>query len=279
MIKEFQQFALFGKTTFVKAIIEPPFRMVAEMNNEACFYYVLTGCAQVISNTQTMSAASEEGLVMKCGNYLNEYLKTSEGDYCEAIAVHLHRDVLKMIYDKEFPDFLLNVKKIRPISMEKLPASQLLGNYIESLQFYFENPSLVSEELLKIKLKELILLLAKTDSAEAIQSLIAGLFSASEVSFKAVIEANLYNNLSLEELAVLNNLSLSSFKRAFLKHYDDSPARYIKKRKLSKAAKMLKSTSLRISDIAYDCGFVDLAHFSKSFQKSYGSSPSDFRLD
>jgi len=33
MIKEFQQFALFGKTAFVKAIIEPPFRMAAERSD------------------------------------------------------------------------------------------------------------------------------------------------------------------------------------------------------------------------------------------------------
>ncbi|MEM9820399.1 MAG: AraC family transcriptional regulator [Bacteroidota bacterium] len=279
MVKEYQQFDLFGKSTFVKAVIEAPFRIVASMENEACFFYVLTGCAAVISNTQKMIAETNEGLVMKCGNYLNEYLKSSEGDYCEAIAIHLHRDVLKTIYDKEFPDFLLNVKRIHPIGIEKTQASKLLNNYIESLQFYFKNPALVSEELLKIKLKELILLLAKTDNAQAIQSLIAGLFSESEVSFKEIIEANLYNNLSLEELAALSNSSLSSFKRTFIKHYGDPPARYIKKRKLSKAAKMLKSTSLRISHIAYDCGFIDLAHFSKSFQKKYGCSPSDYRLD
>ena len=245
------------------------------------FYYVLAGCTKVIGANENVMTHTNEGVVMKCGNYINEYLQSSDMDldYCEAIAVHLHKDVLKMIYDKEFPDFLLNVKKIQPITMEKVHSTELLTNYIENLKFYFKNPALVSEELLKIKLKELILLLAKTDNAEMIHSLIAGLFSKAEVNFKEVIEANLYNNLGLEELAVLSNLSLSSFKREFVKHYGDAPARYIKKRKLSKAAKLLKSTALRISDVAYDCGFADLAHFSKSFQKSYGLSPSDYRLN
>ena len=83
--------------------------------------------------------------------------------------------------------------------------------------------------------------------------------------------------MSIEELATLANLSLSSFKRSFQKHYATSPAKYIRQRKLEKAAKLLKSTSLRISQIGYDCGFVDLAHFSKTFQKAYGVSPSDYR--
>lgn len=280
MIKDYKQFALFGKMTFIKAAIEPPFRVTAHMANEACFYYVISGNATVTTSTQRISTNTSEGLVMQCGNYLNDYLSTAEGmEYCEAIAIHLNPEVLKMIYDKEFPDFLKQVNKVKSIGYQKLKSSQVLKNYIESLLFYFDNPDLVSEELLKLKLKELILLLAKTDKAEQVRYLLTSLFSKEEINFKEIIEANLYNNLSLEELATLSNLSLSTFKREFVKHYELSPAKYIRQRKLAQAAKLLQSTTLRISDVAFDCGFGDLAHFSKIFQKTYGLSPSDFRLN
>lgn len=279
MIKDVRQFDLYGKQTFVKAVVKPPFRFIAEMQNEACFYYVIRGCADVITPTKRIKMDAMEGLVMQCGNYFNEFLESNNIEYCEAIAIHLHEDVLKMLYDKEFPDFLLNVKKITPVNYNKIKASELIKNYISSLQFYFENPELVSEEILKLKVKELLILLAKTDNAEMIHSLIAGMFTKTEIDFKEVIEANLYNNFSLEELATLSHLSLSSFKREFVKHYNTSPAKYIKKRKLQRAAKLLKATRLRISDIAFDCGFTDLAHFSKSFQKVYEQTPSEFRAN
>jgi len=278
MIKDIQQFDLFGKMTFVKAVVAPPFRLMVNMQNEACFYYIIAGCADVITPTQKITMNTSEGLVMQCGNYLNDILQSTDFEYCEAIAVHFHEDVLKMLYDKEFPDFLLNVKKITPVNYDKVKASKLLQNYISSLQFYFENPELVSEEILKIKVKELLILLAKTDNAAMIQSLLGGLFTKSEIDFKEVIEANLYNNFTIEALALLTNLSLSSFKREFVKHYDSSPAKYIKQRKLQRAAKLLRSTTLRVSDIAFDCGFTDLAHFSKSFQKAYQNSPTGYRL-
>lgn len=279
MIKEHLQLQLFNKGVFEKAILKPPFRLTAEMPDEACFYYVVQGCADTITNTERVHLKSNEGMVMKCGTYLNEYLETEGVEYCEAIAVHFYPEVLKMIYDKEFPDFLLNANEIEPLRYEKFNANKTFKNYIDSLQFYFENPQLVSEELLKLKLKEIILLLAKTDQAQAIKRLIGNLFTKQEVDFKETIEANLFTNFSLDELAALTNLSLSSFKREFSKHYDISPARYIKQRKLEKAAKMLKTTSLRISDVAYDCGFSDLAHFSKSFQKQYNVPPSEYRLN
>ena len=100
-----------------------------------------------------------------------------------------------------------------------------------------------------------------------------------EVEFKEIIESNLYNGLSISEWAQLTNLSISSFKREFRKHYNSSPARYIKERKLKQAARLLTATNLRISEIAFDLGFSDLAHFSRSFQKEYQISPSDYRMN
>lgn len=279
MIKVYQQIDLFEKKVFEKAVVEAPFRFTAEMHNEACFYYLVEGYADIYTPTQKLTTQSNEGLVLHCGNYLNDFLASREGTSCEAIAVHLYPDVLKKIYDKDFPDFLTQMGKIQPIRYESYKASALMKTYIDSLQFYFEHPELVSDELLKLKIKELMLLLAKTDNLETVQTLMCGLFTPEEINFKEVIEANIFNNLNLEELALLTHLSLSSFKREFEKHYHTSPARYIKQRRLEQAAKLLRGTELRISDIAFDCGFNDLAHFSKSFQKQYRLSPTDYRMN
>jgi len=147
------------------------------------------------------------------------------------------------------------------------------------MMFYFENPQLVDEELIKIKVKELILLLVKTEKAESVMQLISGLFSPREYSFREIIESNLYTNVSLEELAQLTNLSLSSFKRVFNKTFGDSPAHYLKTKKIERAVKLLEVSAKRISDIAYDCGFGSLAHFTKSFTDLYKQSPTKYRMD
>lgn len=280
MITKHQQFDLFGKKTFEKAEAKPPFRSIYQMPNEACFFYIVQGCSTILAPSASTMISTNEGVVMQCGNYLAEMFTEEKQltEYCIVIAIHLYPETLKMIYDKEFPDFLMQMEKVKPLIMEKHKASALLKNYIDSLEFYFDNPSLVSDELLKLKVKELLLLLAKTDNGKVVRTLINRLFTPMEVDFKEVIEGNLYNNLSLEELAALASFSLSSFKREFTKHYSTSPAKYIRQRKLEKAAKLLKNTDLRISQICYDCGFVDLAHFSKTFQKAYHLSPSDYRL-
>ena len=279
MIKEHQRLKLYDKPVFEKAIIVPPLRMEAPMANEACFYYIVSGKATVITASGPVHLKEENGIVLKCGNYLNDYLCAKEIEQCEAIAVHFYPDVLQLLYEKEFPAFLQEASKIQPVRFDHVHASQLLANYIQSLQFYFENPKLVSDELLQLKLKELILLLAKTDNLQTIRNLILDLFSDHHINFKDVIESNLYTNLTIQELANLCHLSLSSFKRAFRRHYNTTPAKYIKHRRLMRASQLLRNSNNSISQVAFECGFSDLAHFSKSFHHHFGSAPSQYRLN
>lgn len=277
MIKDFRQLPLFGKPTFERAVLEPPFRVVGHFPDEACFLYVIRGNTRLYTRTEVVNYKSGEAVVMQCGTYLNEYLRENEDGRAEAIAIHLYPEILQWVYEKELPGFLEEVESVEPIPYRKFTASKLMRTYIEGLQFYFENPELVSDELLKLKLKELVLLLARTDQAEAIKKLLRGLFNRAEVDLREVVEANIFNPLNVSELAAIAGMSLSTFKREFARCYQQTPARYVRKRRLQHAAQLLKSTELRISDVAFDCGFQDLAHFSKAFSKEYGMAPSRYR--
>jgi AraC family transcriptional regulator, exoenzyme S synthesis regulatory protein ExsA len=280
MVLDHKRIDLFDKMIFEKAVIVPPFRPPNNMPNEACFLYVLNGEQESISPTEKIRIKSKDAVLMKCGLYFTEWIASTEYKQCEAIAVHLYPEVLKKIYEKEIPDFIRDYKKVQnSTTMYKVSGDILIDNYIQSMMFYFENPNLVDDELIKIKLKELILLLVKTEKATSVMAVISGLFSPKEYSFREIIAANIFTNLSLEQLAEFTNLSVSSFKREFAKIYNDSPAHYIKTKKLERAIELLSNADHRISDIAYECGFSDIAHFSKSFQEKYSISPSAYRLN
>ena len=163
-------------------------------------------------------------------------------------------------------------------STEIINNDYLIQKYIEGLLFYFENPALINEDILVLKLKEIILLLSQTRSAAAIQLILSQLFSPASYTFRQVVDANIYSNITVEELARQNNLSLSSFKREFSKLYNDSPANYIKNKRLEKAAGLLLTSGERITSIAFECGFNDLASFTKSFRDKYNVTPTDYRL-
>jgi AraC-like DNA-binding protein len=184
------------------------------------------------------------------------------------------------VYDRELPLLLKAPQKtISNKSAEIINNDYLIHKYIEGLLFYFNNPALVNDDVLILKLKEIILLLSQTRNAAAIQAILSQLFSPGTYAFKQIIEAHLFSQLSVEELAGLTHLSLSSFKREFAKLYNDTPANYIKTKKLEKAAELLAASNQRITDIALECGFSDLASFTKSFHDKYNTTPTTYRLN
>ncbi len=278
MVVEHKTYDLYGKVLFEKAIIVPPFRRPTIMSNDACFLHIIEGENNTYTATDKVQICTKESVLIKCGNYMTEMIDKGTNRY-EAVAVHFYPEVLKRVYEKDIPKFLRHPDPYKGKEVvARIPDNILLQKYIESILFYFENPSIISEEILVLKLKELILLLINTENAPKVLQILSSLFSPTSYSFKEVIEAHVFDDLSQEELAQLTNLSLSSFKREFKKHYNESPAAYLRNRKLEHAADLLQVSDRRISDIAYDCGFNNQAHFSTCFTEKYGKSPSDFRL-
>jgi len=279
MVVEHKTYDLYGKVLFEKAIIVPPFRRPTIMSNDACFLHIIEGENNTFTATGKVHIRTKESVLIKCGNYMSQMIGTGTSRY-EAVAVHFYPEVLKKVYEKDIPEFLRHPNTYRGKEVvARVPDNILLQKYIESILFYFENPSIVSEDILVLKLKELILLLINTENAPKVLQILSSLFSPTSYTFKEVIEAHIFDDLSQDELAQLTNLSLSSFKREFKKYYNQSPAAYLRNRKLEHAADLLNVSDNRISDIAFNCGFNNQAHFSKCFTEKYGMPPSEFRLN
>ena len=279
MILEHKKFDLYNRMAFEKATMIPPFTMKALMQNEACFFYILNGATKGMGEVESLITRKNEGVLFKCGNFISQVIDEGEGEQVEAIAIHFYPEVLKKIYESGLPHFLKKPKNALPSStMAVVKNDAIIHKYIESLIFYFENPELADEELLILKLKELLLLLSKTSHSSKVHDILSHLFSPQSFELKEIIEANLYSDLSLDQLAELSNMSLSSFKRSFSKVYNCSPANYIKNKKLEKAANLLETTDLPVSTVGFDCGFNNLAHFSKCFKQKFNLSPSKYRM-
>ncbi len=279
MVIDHKKHELYGKTLVQKVVIQPPFQFTFPITDNACFLYMLEGDTQYVVDGESTNVPCKHSIFLNCINSSKELCNLNTGVTNEIVIVNFHPDVLKKIYDREMPLLLQPPKNIiSNKSTEIINNDYLIQKYIEGLLFYFENPALINEDILVLKLKEIILLLSQTRSAAAIQLILSQLFSPASYTFRQVVDANIYSNITVEELARQNNLSLSSFKREFSKLYNDSPANYIKNKRLEKAAGLLLTSGERITSIAFECGFNDLASFTKSFRDKYNVTPTDYRL-
>jgi AraC-like DNA-binding protein len=278
MINDYKKHDLYGKTLIQKIELTPPFKFDFPVTEQACFLYVKGGEVDYQIDGKQISIPTNYSLLLNCINSGKQIHNSNSKSNCEIVIVTFYPEILKKIYDRELPSLLQTPgNRISNKSSEKINNDFLIQKYIEGLLFYFENPSLINEDILILKVKEIILLLSQTQNSESIQLILSQLFSPTTYTFKQIIEANLFSQLTIEELAEQNNLSVSSFKREFAKIYHDTPANYIKAKKLEKAAGLLQLSDQRITEIAFDCGFNDLANFTKSFTSKYSISPTNYR--
>lgn len=245
--------------------------------DEACFMVLTKGFFRLRTPDKILEFREGEGLLAKCGNYLIER-PLSTGPPSEAVlevvAAYFHPSIVKGFFPGD-----LSFSNFKPdFDASKLPMNDLLKTFMDSIHFLLENPSVCTEDLVGLKIKELLLLLAKSENAPSIHQFIASLFKPYEYDFREIIQKNTLSNLSLSELAMLCNMSLATFKRRFTEIFGESPAHYLAIEKLKKAADLLSVPETQISNIVYDCGFETVPHFNKAFKKHFGMSPTAFRM-
>lgn len=263
-----------GMPLFQKARFKAPMDMQGSFAEFACFFYVVEGSMMSFDARGAHVLQEKEAMVKNCSNYVQRYIGTEDQTECEAIAVYLYPDLLRTIYRDEVPSFL---KQKHPQAPKKFVANALVEQFMNNLALYFEDPEWVDEELGILKLKELMMILLASENHQNIRKLLSEIFSPTEVAFVQTVEKNLFNPLKIEQLAFICHMSLSTFKREFKKAFGQTPAKYIKQRRLEKAEKMLLSTEKAISEIAYDTGFQDPTTFTASFHTAYGKSPTTYR--
>jgi AraC family transcriptional regulator len=91
------------------------------------------------------------------------------------------------------------------------------------------------------------------------------------------IESNLQATIRINDLATVVKLSSSHFCRAFRQNFDDSPHRYVMRRRVEQAQEMMLTTDASLGQIAADCGLADQAHLNRLFRRFIGESPGAWR--
>ena len=92
-----------------------------------------------------------------------------------------------------------------------------------------------------------------------------------------LMEANIEEPLSLDEIAESVGISRRQLERLFNRYLHCAPSRYYLELRLSRARLLLLQTSIPVIDVAISCGFSTAPHFSKCYSDLYGKPPSNER--
>ena len=92
-----------------------------------------------------------------------------------------------------------------------------------------------------------------------------------------LMESNIEEPMSLDELARHVEISRRQMERIFQKHLNCVPTRYYLELRLRRARELLLRSPKSIVDVAFSCGFVSAPHFSKCYRDFFGKPPREER--
>lgn len=94
---------------------------------------------------------------------------------------------------------------------------------------------------------------------------------------KQFIGENQAESLSLDQMAKMLNVSTFYFCKMFKKATGLTFTDYLARTRIERAKNLLLNPNVRVSEVAYDCGFISLTHFNRVFKRVVGQSPTEYR--
>ena len=94
---------------------------------------------------------------------------------------------------------------------------------------------------------------------------------------KDIIESNIAQPPSLNELSKLIGLNSNKLKRNFKELFGLPVFKYLQEERLRKAYELLSDNEMSVQETAWYVGYESLSSFSNAFQRKYGRRPNDLR--
>lgn len=156
-------------------------------------------------------------------------------------------------------------------SVIRIENTEKLNQLFNSLSLYFDKDHTPADEEMHNRLNEAVNMLLDTNP-----ELSACLFDFAKpwkVDILEFLRRNYMYDISMEDIAHFTGRSLANFKRDFRKISELSPQKWLIDKRLEMAHDKIRFHHRKVSEVATEVGFRNVAHFSKAFKDKYGYAP------
>ena len=91
-----------------------------------------------------------------------------------------------------------------------------------------------------------------------------------------ILHDNIHEQLSLNYLSNILDMHPVTISKQFHKYFSCTLGEYVRKLRIEKALNLIKTSQYTLTEIAYECGFSDQSHFTRTFKALTGLLPTQF---
>lgn len=241
--------------------------------------FLIEGKKELFHNNQSQIISDSEFVLAKSGNCLMTETLSENKKY--ASLLFFFDDAFIIDFQKKYFDIikLKNVKSENIIPFSVIKYDKFIRDFVSAVCLMLQSEPPVSASFLKLKLEEILLYLVQKYDGSIVNFFTKSNKIKQNTKLQNIVENNIFSKLSLEELAFLCHMSLSTFKREFIKIYQLSPSRWFQDKRLEKSAQLLTQEKERPSDIYLTVGYESLSSFTQSFKQKFGKTPKKYQLE
>ncbi len=244
--------------------------------------YVMRGKKYIYNGDVRLEVGAGDMLYLGSGNHYMENIPDSGKPY-EEMVFYYTPDELSNILNNLSMIYRLNITNDHSCpncynkSYVVYPAWSTLRNFVTTVNQYIKDDLFANDKAAEnIKMTELIyLIFSQADCC--LKGKMLGNIDLVKEGFEQIITRNIFNDISIENLARQTNRSLTAFKKEFRKHFYEPPHKWFIKQRLMHSRLLLISTNKSVSEIGVECNFPNTSHFIKLFKKEYGMTPAAYR--
>ena len=235
--------------------------------SEHFFIYLVKGSFSGFDGNRYLNLKTGEScLAIK--NHLARYNKQKiDGEY-QKIVVIFDEIFLKKFYEKHKPNI---GKSISDQAFIPIMQSEKIQNFVQSLIPTYKGIVKINDQTSDLTREDLLAILLQAEPR--LSGILFNYGIPGKINLEAFMNKNYKFNVGLERFAFLTGRSISSFKRDFKCIFNETPSRWLVKKRLEEAYFLINKKYKKPNDIYFDLGFENLSHFSFAFKNLYGQNP------
>ena len=235
--------------------------------------YVAEGVESYQSNGENIHLKKGQFLLLKEDENYDVFFENKNNPIqgiCIDLNLNLDKGLVNLYENELLFKTVFDCNTFSPLGNSFQNFSKIINkkvNGLEVLQFISTQLISFSDEVHDLQLR-LDFFAKKIETKRAI---ISTLLASKEFIYK-----NYNNKLTLNRLSLESGISKFHFSRLFKNCFQQSPSELQESIRMQKSKTLVLENKMRLTEIAFNLGYSDLASFSNQFKKYFGESPSNF---
>ncbi|MEX6688659.1 AraC family transcriptional regulator [Danxiaibacter flavus] len=242
-----------------------------QQQDSFCVYYIIEGKFDWVINGQHYVLYPGDTAMILPGSSIGGANDALDIGIVAWLDIHLN-----VLYDHGFDDEeKRTIEKVLLRNKEPvLPRLNQTGEILKLLESEIFNQEIGYAVRVKQLVEELFITIARQLSR---QHNPYRNFPQTFMKLEQLLRENLAHQWTVAEMAAIVGLGNTAFTEKVKSYTGFSPLNYLINIRISEAIRLLKRADVNMTDIALDTGFYSSQHFSTTFKKLTGYTPSQFR--